>query len=66
MTYKIILLITLVSWCVAVATRSASKAIARTDILEQCQNGKSVTIDDIEIHCGVINSKSIKEWNDEQ
>jgi hypothetical protein len=32
------------------------KESARTDILEQCQNGKSVTIDDIEIHCGVISS----------
>jgi hypothetical protein len=32
------------------------KELARTDILEQCQNGKSVTIDGIEIHCGVISS----------
>jgi hypothetical protein len=29
---------------------------ARTEILEQCQNGKSVTIDGVEIHCGVISS----------
>jgi preprotein translocase subunit YajC len=42
-----------------------NKDQARAEILEQCQNGKSVTINDIEIHCGVISSKSIKEWNDE-
>jgi hypothetical protein len=66
MKYKVIFLITLLSWPVAfVAYLRASKAIARTEILEQCQNGKPVTIDGIEIHCGVISSKSIKEWNNE-
>jgi hypothetical protein len=67
MKYKVIFLITLLSWPVAfVVYVRASKAMVRTDILEQCQNHQSVTIDGIEIHCGVISSKSIKEWNNEQ
>jgi hypothetical protein len=35
---------------------SLGKESARTDILEQCQNHQPVTIDGIEIHCGVIHS----------
>jgi hypothetical protein len=50
---------------IAVFTLPSGKQSARTEILEQCQNGKSVTIDGVEIHCGVISSKSIKEWNNE-
>jgi hypothetical protein len=55
---------------------------ASNDILEQCQNHQSVTINGIEIHCGVIHKnvnqeaakyrgvkqcvKLIGAWNDEQ
>jgi hypothetical protein len=58
------------------------KESARTEILEQCQKGKPVTIDGIKIHCGVIHKnvnqeaakyrgvkqcvKLIGAWNDEQ
>jgi hypothetical protein len=34
----------------------SGKESARTDILEKCQNHQPVTIDGIEIHCGVIHS----------
>jgi hypothetical protein len=50
---------------VILAANDQGKENAESKILEQCQDGKSVTIDGIEIHCGVISSKSIKEWNDE-
>jgi hypothetical protein len=59
-------IVTLLFYCVVlVGSYNAGRESIRLEILEQCQNGKSVTIDGIEIHCGVISSKSIKEWNDE-
>jgi hypothetical protein len=73
------ILIAVIGFCIPWASELGKK-YARTDILEQCQKHQPVTIDGVEIHCGVIHSavnveaaryrkfkqcvKVIGEWND--
>jgi hypothetical protein len=73
----------LLLFCVfLVGSYNSGRESIRFEILEQCQNHQPVTIDGIEIHCGVIHKdvnqeaakyRSVKQcvkligaWNDEQ
>jgi hypothetical protein len=51
----IVVLATVVMVAMAITYANTSgKESARTDILEQCQNHQPVTINGVEIHCGII------------
>jgi hypothetical protein len=53
----VVVLVTVVMVAMAITYANTSgKESARTKILEQCQNHQPVTIDGVEIHCGVIHS----------
>jgi hypothetical protein len=51
--FSILAVPTLLALCLTFAN-DLGKESARTEILEQCQSNQSVTINGIEIHCGVV------------
>ena len=89
MNYKLLAIIqavTVIILCVLIAALSLTaydigKESRSLEILTQCKNGEIVTINDTEIHCGIISkeinieaaqyrgvkncTKLVKEWEDE-
>ena len=89
MNYKLLAIIqavTVIILCVLIAALSLTaydigKESRSLEILTQCKNGEIVTINDTEIHCGIISKeinieaaqyrgvkncvKLVKEWEDE-
>ena len=89
MNYKLLAIIqavTVIILCVLIAALSLTaydigKESRSLEILTQCKNGEIVTINDTEIHCGIISKeinieaaqyrgvkncvKLVKEWDDE-